>query len=66
MEMEKSLRKRRSSNSPKWDTVQGEAPRPDAITDAMEFSQKGTSKRPNKQLKESDIDIRTQPMDRSW
>jgi hypothetical protein len=40
------------------------------ITEAMECSQKGTyhdcpPKRPNKQLKESDADICTQPMDRS-
>ena len=27
---------------PKWDLAQGEAPRPDAITETMECSQKGT------------------------
>jgi hypothetical protein len=54
-----------------WDVAQGEVPRPDTITEAMECSQKGTkhdrphTKRPNKQLKESDVDICTQPMDRS-
>ena len=27
---------------PKWDPAQGEVPRPDTITEAMEHSQKGT------------------------
>jgi hypothetical protein len=52
------------------DSAQGVAPRPDTNTDAMAWSQKGTFvtalKRPNKQLKESDAGIYTQPMDRSW
>ena len=44
------------------DPAQGEAPRPDTITDAMVCSQKGglprlSSERPNKQLKESDADV---------
>jgi hypothetical protein len=42
IEMERSLRKRRSSNSPKRDPAQGEVLRPDSITKAMEHSQKGT------------------------
>jgi hypothetical protein len=31
-----------SGTGPKWDTAQGEVPRPDTITEAMEHSQKGT------------------------
>ena len=27
---------------PKWDPAQGEVPKPDTITEAMEHSQKGT------------------------
>jgi len=42
METERSLRKRRSSDSSKWDPAQGEAPRPDSVIEAMECSQKGT------------------------
>jgi len=38
--MEKSLRKRRFSNRANWDPANGEAPRPDTITDAMVCSQK--------------------------
>jgi hypothetical protein len=55
----------------KWDPAQGETPRPDSITEAIESSQKKKnlswlpSKRPNKQLKEPDADICTQPMVRS-
>jgi hypothetical protein len=60
MKMEKNLGKRRSRTGPKWDPAQGEVPRPDTNTESIEFS-----KRPNKQLKESDADISTQPMDRS-
>jgi hypothetical protein len=41
MRMERSLRKRRSSDRPKWDPAQGEVPRPDTITEAMEHSPKG-------------------------
>jgi hypothetical protein len=67
--MERSLRKRRSSNSPKTDPAQGEVPRPDTITEAMECSQNvpivTPSERSNKQLKESDAIICTQLMDRS-
>jgi hypothetical protein len=40
MEMERSLKKRRSSKRPKWDPGQGEIPRPDTITEALESSQK--------------------------
>jgi hypothetical protein len=40
--MEKSLRKGGPVTDPKWDPAQGEAPRPDTITEAMEDSQKGT------------------------
>jgi hypothetical protein len=43
MKMERSPRKRRSSKGPKWDPAQGEAPRPETITEAMEHSQKGPS-----------------------
>ena len=39
--VEKSLRKRWSNDRPKWDPAQGEAPRPDIITEAIECSQKG-------------------------
>jgi hypothetical protein len=44
------------------------SPTPDTITEAMEHSQKGAyhdCSTPNKQLKESDADICSQPMDRS-
>ena len=42
---------------PKWDPAQGEAPKPDNITESMEHSQKKDlawqhSERPNKQLKQ--------------
>jgi hypothetical protein len=55
---------------PKEDPAQGKVPRSDIITDAMEHSQKRglawlQSRRPNKQLKESEADSCTQPMDRS-
>ena len=30
------------ATGPKWDPAQGEVPRPDTITEAMEHSQKGT------------------------
>jgi hypothetical protein len=43
MEMEKSLRKEGVVRGPKWDPAQLEVPRPDAITEANECSQKGTS-----------------------
>jgi hypothetical protein len=42
MEMQRSLRKRKFSEIPKWDPAQEEAPRPDTITEAMQHSQKGT------------------------
>jgi hypothetical protein len=41
MEMERSLKKRSLATGPKWDPAQGEVPRPDTITEAMECSQKG-------------------------
>jgi hypothetical protein len=41
IEMERSLRKRRSSKRPKSGPAQGEVPRSDTITEAMEFSQNG-------------------------
>ena len=61
--------KSRSETGQKWDPAQREVPRPETITEAMERSQKGTNhdhtpRRPNKQLKESDAGICTQPMDR--
>jgi hypothetical protein len=38
MEIDKSLRKRRSRDRPKGDTAQGETPSPAIITEAMEHS----------------------------
>jgi hypothetical protein len=43
---------------PNLDPAQGEAPRPDTIADAYRWL---SSKRPNKQLKESDAPSYTQP-----
>ena len=45
---------------PKWDSVQGEVPRPDTIIEAMEHTQKETShecppEKPNKQLGQMQI-----------
>jgi hypothetical protein len=40
--MEKSLRKRRSSDRPKLSSSLGEAPRPNTVTDAMVCLQTGT------------------------
>jgi hypothetical protein len=70
MEMERSLKKRSSSSSPRVGSSSREVPRPDTITEVMVCSQKGTyhdcpPKDPTKQLKESDADICTQPIDRS-
>jgi hypothetical protein len=63
-EMERILRIRKCSDRSKVEVL-----RPDTITEAVECSQKGTYqyalKRPNKQLKESEADICTQPMDRN-
>jgi hypothetical protein len=39
--MERSLKKRKSRDRPKWDLTQEEIPSPDTITKAMEHSQKG-------------------------
>jgi hypothetical protein len=70
--MERSLRKRSSSKMPKVDPAQGDVPRPDSFTEAIECTHTQKKKwlppeRPNKQLKESDADIYTQPMDKtSW
>ena len=50
------------ATGPKWDPAQEAVPRPDTITEAMEYSH---SRRPNKQLKESGADICIQPMGRS-
>jgi hypothetical protein len=70
MEIDRSLRKRRSNDRPKVDPAQAEVSSPDTITKAMESSQKGTfmtvSKRLKKQLKESNANICSQPMDRSY
>jgi len=64
--MRRAWGKEGPGTGPKWAPVQGEAPRPDTITEAIECSQKGTynvfSKRPNKQLIEPDADICTQKM----
>jgi hypothetical protein len=60
MKIERSLRKRRFIDRPKCDAAKQEVARPDTITEVM------PSERPNKQLKESDEDICTQPMDISY
>jgi hypothetical protein len=36
------VKKEGPETAPKWDPAQGEVPRPDTITEAMESSQKGT------------------------
>jgi hypothetical protein len=40
--MKRNLRKRRPSNRPNWHPAQGDTPRPDSITEAMQCSHKGT------------------------
>ena len=58
--------------SPNWDPSQGEAPRPETITDAMMYLQIGAShgypprvqESQNKQLTETEADTYTQPMGR--
>ena len=40
--MERRWRKKGTVTGPKWDPAQGDAPKPDTITEAMEHSQKGT------------------------
>jgi hypothetical protein len=40
MEMERSLRKEGPATGPKWVPAQGEVPRPNTITEAIEDSQK--------------------------
>jgi hypothetical protein len=51
---------------PNWNSVQGEAPRPDTICYGVLIDRSLAwmpSERPNKQLKESDTDTYNQPMD---
>jgi hypothetical protein len=55
---------------PNWDPAQDESPRSDTNTNAMVCLQTGFCndcplKSPTLQMKESDEDIHTQPMDRS-
>jgi hypothetical protein len=40
MEMEKNLRKKGPVTGPKWDLAQGEVPRPDNITEAVDAHKK--------------------------
>jgi hypothetical protein len=48
---------------PNWDPAQGEAPRPDTITDVRVCLQTWwPSERPNKHLTETDTDTYTQPL----
>jgi hypothetical protein len=66
------ISKRRNKNGQEaLDPAQEEAPRPGTNTEATELTKRGLawphSRRPNKQLKESEADICTQPMDKiSW
>jgi hypothetical protein len=41
MKIDRNLRDRSPATGPKWNSAQGEVPRPDTVTEAMERSQKG-------------------------
>ena len=52
----------------KWDPAQGEAPKPDTVTEAMEHSQRRaimTTLQKTQKAAESDADIFSQAMDKS-
>jgi hypothetical protein len=68
MEMERSLRERRSSDRHKVESSSRGVKSPETITEAIESSQNGIyhdcPEKHNKHLKESNAVICTQPLDR--